>query len=204
LVTAQFDLPPDRLTSVRQCHGTKVVLVEGDRPPPPIEADALVTRQRATVLSILSADCAPVLLADPVAGVVGAAHAGWRGALNGVLDNTVSAMLAIGASPARLVAAIGPCIGHSSYDVGSEFAAPFLAEDPASVLFFAAGDIGRPARFDLPGYIARRLARLSVGTVIRTPCDTYRQADRFFSHRRAQQRGEPVCGRMMSAIALEP
>jgi len=204
LAVAQLDLPPDRLASVSQCHSNKVVVVEGDRPSPPIEADAMVTLRRGIALGVLSADCAPVLLADPVAGVIGAAHAGWRGALHGVLDNTVSAMLAIGASRARLVAAIGPSIGHASYDVGPEFAAPFLAEDPACALFFTPGDGGRPARFDLPGYIARRLARLSVASVICTPCDTYRQADRFFSHRRAQQRGEPVCGRMMSAIALEP
>jgi len=166
------------------------------------EADAMVTRERGIALGVLGADCAPVLFADPAAGVIGAAHAGWRGALSGVLDNIVAALCEIGARRERLTAAIGPCIAQSSYQVGADFPVPFLAEDGDNALFFAAD--GDRFRFDLPGYIARRLARCGVTSVTRTPCDTFRQEDRFFSHRRSTLAGESECGRQLSAIVLEP
>jgi YfiH family protein len=202
LAVAQLDLTADALATVRQVHSAKVVVVDDSWPPAETpEADALITRRKGIALGVLGADCAPVLFADNEAGIIGAAHAGWRGALAGVLDNTVAAMLALGARPERLVAVIGPCIGQSSYQVGADFPAPFLAEHADNAIFFARD--GERFRFDLPGYIARRLARLELGTVSRTPCDTFRQEDRFFSHRRSQLAGESECGRQLSAIVLD-
>ncbi len=201
---AQLDLTPAALATVNQQHTTNVLVVDtdwtGDLPTP---ADALVTNRRNVALGILSADCAPVLMVDARGGVIGAAHAGWRGAIAGILDNTIAEMVKLGAKPSRIVAAIGPCIAQRSYEVGPEFPAPFLAEDPNNHFFFVNAAREGHFFFDLPGYLARRLAKLSVNEVARTPCDTCREEARFFSYRRSQLRGEPDYGRSLSTIVLE-
>jgi len=202
---ATLDLPPTALATVYQQHTADVVVVDEhwDAAKPPV-ADAMVTNRTGVALGILTADCAPVLLADPRANVIGAAHAGWRGALGGVLDNTVAEMVKLGAKANRIVAAVGPCIAQRSYEVGPEFPAPFLAEDADNHFFFAlsAAHSGRWF-FDLPGYVARRLGKIGIDDVARTPCDTCREEDRFFSYRRATLRGEPDYGRELSVIVLE-
>lgn len=200
----QLDLEPHALATVEQQHTSTVVTVGDDwttdsRPV----ADAMVTNIPGMALGVLTADCAPVLLVDTRATVIGAAHAGWRGTLGGVLENTVAAMVSLGAKPSRIVAAVGPCIAQRSYEVGPEFPAPFLAEDPENHFFFVGSSRNGRHYFDLPGYIARRLARNGVGEVARTPCDTCREESRFFSYRRSQLKGEGDYGRMLSAIVLE-
>ena len=199
-----LDLPAAALVTVHQCHSPEAVVVDapfaaGLAP----KADALVTARPGLALGILTADCAPVLFADRRVGVCAAAHAGWRGAVGGVLDNTLEAMVKLGAGRKTIVAAIGPCIGQRSYEVGAEFPAPFLAEDPANADFFAPAVRQGHFLFDLPGYVARRLARLGVQEVTRVPADTCRDETRFFSYRRATLRREPDYGRQLSAIVLE-
>ncbi len=204
LAMEQLDLPPEALVTVQQRHTTDVAVVGEDwsSADPPV-ADAMVTNRPGMALGIVTADCAPILLADPRASVIGAVHAGWRGALGGVLENTLAAMARLGAKPARIIAAVGPCIAQRSYEVGPEFPAPFLAEDPANHFFFVPSAREGRFFFDLPGYIARRLAKHSINEVARTPCDTYREESRFFSYRRSQQAGEADYGRTLSAIVLE-
>jgi YfiH family protein len=167
-----------------------------------LHADAMATDRPGIVLGILTADCAPVLLADKDAGVIGAAHAGWKGAIGGITDATVAAMVALGARAERIVAAVGPCIARASYEVDDAFRRRFEAENGANERFFA--DAGRPghARFDLEGYVAHRLAAAGVGRVETLGLDTYADADRFYSFRRATHRGEPDYGRQGSLIAL--
>jgi hypothetical protein len=203
IAAARLGVASDRLVSCHQVHGTTVVAVErpwhrADNP----RADGMVTTVPGIALGVLAADCAPVLLADPAARVVGAAHAGWRGALAGIVEATIAAMEAHGASRSRIRAGIGPCIGQQSYEVGAEFAAAFDAGDPASVRFFR--DAERPGHFlfDLPGYLANRLGRLGLAAVERTQHDTAGEADLFFSYRRACRRGEGDYGRLLAAIAL--
>ena len=200
---ARLELAPAALITAYQVHGTEVATVEGRSDGDPMApADGLVTRVPNLALGILTADCAPVLFADAAAGVVGCAHAGWRGALAGVIEATVAAMRRLGARNRDIVAAVGPCIGGGSYQVGPEFPEPFLAEDPgAADLFTPAGRDGHWL-FDLPGYAARRLDRLGLGAVERISCDTAADEARFFSHRRARLRGEPDYGRQLSAIAV--
>lgn len=195
---ARLGLAPDRLAAVQQVHSARVVVIGDDWVPGPLEqADALATRRRGIALGVLGADCAPVLLADAEAGVIGAAHAGWRGALDGVTDSVIDAMIGLGAAPSRIVAAIGPCIARSSYQIGPEFPAPFLAQDPANAVFFADG------RFDLPGYLQARLERRGLASVAPSLGDTLARPDLFFSHRRATRESGGVAGRQLSAIALE-
>jgi YfiH family protein len=191
------------LVTVHQVHGTAVARVAapwapGDAP----KADALVTTRRDVALGILAADCAPVLLADAAAGVVGAAHAGWKGALAGVVEAAIDAMVQEGAARARIVAAIGPCIGPASYEVGAEFEARFVAVDAANTRFFAAGRAADKRQFDLPGYLGARLATLGLARVDRLGLDTLPEPARWFSYRRTCLQGEPDYGRQISAIAL--
>ena len=194
-------LPGARLVGVYQVHGSACVeagdWAEADRP----QADALVTDRAGVLLGILTADCAPVLLADRKAGVVGAAHAGWKGALDGVTDSTIAAMERLGANRADLVAAVGPCIAQHSYEVDGGFRDRFLADQPDYARFFVAGAPGH-YQFDLEGYVAHRLERAGIGTVERLSLDTYSGETRFFSFRRASHRREPDYGRQISLIGL--
>ncbi|GLR46535.1 peptidoglycan editing factor PgeF [Sphingomonas astaxanthinifaciens] len=196
-------LPGARIVSPYQVHGA-VVLEAGDwaddaRP----EADALVTDRPGILLGILTADCAPVLFADREAGIVGAAHAGWRGALAGVTDATIDAMERLGAERSRIAAAIGPTIARASYEVDPAFPEPFLAADPAAERFFAEGPAGRP-HFDLPAYLLDRLARAGLRRVEALGLDTYAREEDFYSFRRSTHRNEPSYGRQLSLIGLPP
>lgn len=202
---ALMELPEEALATLYQTHSNEVVRVRepwtADKAP---QADAMVTDRPGIALGILTADCAPVLLADGKSGIIGAAHAGWKGALGGVLENTVKAMVEMGAKAPKIVAAIGPCIGHRNYEVGPEFPAPFLAEDKVNADYFAPSPVKADHfLFDLPGYISRKLARLGVTEVTRVPADTLRDEARFFSYRRATLRGEADYGRQLSVITLE-
>ena len=206
---AEIDVAPSSLITCYQVHSTTVVEVERpwsrDNLP---KADAMVTATPGIALGILTADCAPVLFADPTARIVGAAHAGWRGALSGVIGATIATMTKLGADASRIVAGIGPCIAQRSYEVGPEFPAPFLAADPAHQSLFApcAAAAARGETkylFDLRGFVASELNRAGVRQVYDLPHDTCRE-ERFFSYRRACQRGEKDYGRSLSAIALEP
>jgi len=193
---------PARLVGLTQVHGAEAIAVEtpwaaGQGP----RADAAVTDRRGVALGIVTADCAPVLFADAAAGVIGAAHAGWRGAVAGVLEATVAAMTRLGAHPGRIVAAIGPCIGQASYEVSADLRDAVLARDPGDAGFFADG--ARPGhwQFDLPGYCAARLAAAGV-SARSIGADTMAEPDRFFSHRRRTLAGGGPIGHQISVIAL--
>jgi YfiH family protein len=202
IAAAQLALPADRLVTCHQIHGTTTVTVEQPwRRAANPRADAMVTTVPGIALGVLAADCAPVLLADPVAGVIGAAHGGWRGALAGVMEAAVAAMAALGARPERICAGIGPCIAQPSYEVGPDFTAAF-AVDPDSSGFFKPAPRAGHFLFDLGGYIAERLARLGLAAIERAPHDTAAKEALFFSYRRACLRGEPDYGRGLAAITL--
>ena len=195
----------DRLITVYQIHSPNVVTVEAawvraDAP----QADAMVTRAKGIALGVLAADCAPVLFADAEAGVIGSAHAGWKGAHDGVLETTVRAMEALGARRGSLCAAIGPCISQASYEVGPEFLARFVDADRANRVYFTASARADHWQFDLPKYAFDRLAALGLGRVANLNVCTYAHADDYFSFRRATHRGEPEYGRNLSAIMLKP
>ena len=189
---------PGALVTVHQVHSARAVRVREAGAPK--EADALVTDRPGLALGVLTADCAPVLLGCAEAGVVGAAHAGWRGALDGVLEAAVEAMVALGAEPARIAAAIGPCIGPAAYEVGPEFEARFLERDPAAARFFDRG--AERARFDLPAYVLHRLEAAGVGRAGWTGHCTHDDPARFFSYRRSRRAGEPDYGRLISVVRL--
>jgi YfiH family protein len=192
-----------RLLTLYQVHSATAVVVDSPMPREALpRADALVTRTPGLVVGALSADCAPVLLADPEARVVAAAHAGWRGALSGVVEAAIEAMEALGASRSRIRGAVGPCIGQAAYEVGPEFEAQFLATDPAHARFFTRPDpAGRP-RFDLPAFVESRLAHAGIAAFERrSPC-TFNDASLFFSYRRTTKAKELDYGRQISAIVL--
>jgi polyphenol oxidase len=195
-------LPGAGLATVHQVHSADVVYAQrpwaqGERP----HADAMVTDRPGLLLAILTADCAPVLFADAEAGVIGAAHAGWRGALAGVTDSTISAMEKLGAGRDRLIAAVGPCIGQPSYEVDDAFRDRFLSDDSYNSRFFIDGPAGKP-HFDLTAYIVHRLLAAGVPEVEALRLDTYAEAGRFYSYRRATHLGEADYGRQASMIAL--
>lgn len=195
-------LPDGELVTVHQVHSADVVYADqvwprSNRP----EADAMVTDRAGLLLGILTADCAPVLFADVEAGVIGAAHAGWRGALGGVTDATIAAMEDLGANRDRIAAAVGPCIGRESYEVDEAFRRQFLEEDEHNGRFFTDGPRGQ-LHFDLSPYVVHRLLAAGIGEVEALHLDTYADADRFYSYRRATHRGEADYGRQLSAIAL--
>lgn len=199
-VAAALDLAPEALVTLRQIHSAEVATV--DAPPAErLTADAVVTDRPGLGLGILTADCQPVLFADHDAGVIGAAHAGWRGALSGVLEATVGAMERLGANRGRVMAVIGPTISQRAYEVGPEFLDTFLDEDPENARFFANGTEGR-YQFDLPAYGLARLRRLGVGRAEWTRHCTYSDEGLFYSYRRATHRGEADYGRLISAIRL--
>jgi YfiH family protein len=191
------------LVSAHQVHGTTAIVV--DRPWPADErpkADALVTTTRGLALGVLTADCAPVLLAEPEAGVVAAVHAGWRGALAGIVEACLDAMEGLGARRRRICAAIGPCIGPESYEVGPEFEAEFRSRDAASAAFFVRNGAQARPRFDLPGYTLQRLRRAGVTQAGAATTCSFALRDDFFSYRRSRVRGEADYGRQISAIVL--
>ncbi len=195
-------LPGAQLQMVYQIHSADVVTVtqpwnHADRP----RADAMVTNRPGLLLGILTADCAPVLFHDPVAGIVGAAHAGWRGAIGGVTDRTIAAMEALGAKRENIAAAIGPCIAQDSYEVDAGFEANFVAADTFNARFFRQGRADH-AWFDLEGYLVARLESAGIGAVAGLGEDTYTQEQRFYSFRRATHRGEASYGRQVSLIGL--
>jgi polyphenol oxidase len=197
-------LSADRLVTCHQIHSVVAIAVEKPwLPEAAPRADGMATQVAGIALGILTADCAPILFHDPTAGVIGAAHGGWRGALGGIAEATLAQMEAIGAERSRIRAAIGPCIGQGSYEVGPEFPQPFVAEDPASVSFFTPAPRAGHFMFDLPGYIERRLVRAGVAMVERAIHDTAAEEESFFSYRRSCLRGESVYGRGLSAIALK-
>jgi polyphenol oxidase len=200
-VAAALGVECDQLVTLAQVHSPLCVTVEGPFKAAAPEADALVTATPGLALGVLTADCAPVLFADPHAGVIGAAHAGWKGAAGGVLQACIAAMRDLGAQPARIVAAIGPCIRQSSYEVGPELAAAVCAQNPGAEAFFRAGQGDRLA-FDLPGFCAQALAGLKLGRVETLPFDTYSDETAFFSFRRATHDGARQYGRQASAIML--
>lgn len=193
---------PDDFAACFQIHSAVARVAEagwkGERP----EGDATVTAVPGVLCAVLTADCAPILLADAEAGVVGAAHAGWKGALDGIVHSTVSAMQALGAEPRRMVAVVGPCIAQASYEVGADFEARFEHHDPGSERFFVPGEAADKRLFDLPGFVLWRLEQAGVGEAVWTDHDTRADAARFFSNRRAYLNGEPDFGRLMSAIGL--
>ena len=194
--------PGSRLVTVHQVHSPTALLAtepwpDDARPP----ADAMATDRPGLALGILTADCAPVLLADAQAGVIGAAHAGWRGAFGGVVESVVAEMEKLGAVRGRIAAAVGPCIARKSYEVDDGLFRRFLEAEPENERFFGAGREGHH-QFDLEGFVLSRLAEAGLGRVEALGEDTYSQPDRFFSFRRATHNGEPDYGRQISLIAL--
>ena len=199
-VAAAMGVAPDHLLTLNQVHSPDTVTVDGPLTQRP-RADALVTARPGVAVAVLSADCQPVLLADAKAGVVGAAHAGWRGALDGVLEATLDAMEGLGARRGDISAVIGPAISQGAYEVGPEFLEEFIADDPANTRFFANGEDGRYL-FDLTAYGLERLRAAGVGQAEWTRHCTYGDPERFFSYRRACHAGEADYGRLISAIRL--
>jgi len=192
----------DDIAACYQIHSAVARVAEagwkGERP----EGDATVTAAPGVICAVLTADCAPILLADAGAGVVGAAHAGWKGALGGIVHSTVAAMEALGARPDRIVAVVGPCIAQDSYEVGADYQDRFDHHDAGSGRFFAPGASPDKRLFDLPGYVLWRLEQAGVAEAAWTGDDTRADAARFYSNRRAYLNGEPDFGRLMSAISL--
>ena len=200
---AQLDAGADDLVTVHQCHSANVVSVEApwrleDRP----KADGMVTNRPGLALGVMTADCGPVLFADQTVGVIGAAHAGWRGALNGVLEATTAAMEQLGATRENMAAALGPCIRQPSYEVSDDFKQIFLDVDEANGVYFQPANRLGHSMFDLAGFIVRRLQGLGLGTVEDTAIDTYPDQGSFFSYRRTIHRGEQDYGRGLSVVIL--
>ena len=191
--------PGSALATLKQVHSTAVLTLTAPSPERP-EGDAIVTATPGLVLGILTADCAPVLLADPEAGVIGAFHAGWKGAIGGIAEGTVRAMAALGADPARIVAAIGPTISAPNYEVGPDFAADLLAKHPKAENRLSAPG-GDREHFDLPGFVLDRLRDAGVGLTENLAICTYAHPDRYFSHRYATHRGTAT-GRQIALIGL--
>ncbi len=199
-VARAMQVAPDHLISVHQVHSPDVQTVTEPTTERP-RADAMVTATPGLALAILTADCQPVLFADAKAQVVGAAHAGWRGALDGVLEATIDAMQALGAERKNIHAVIGPSISQTAYEVGPEFLEDFMADDPDNTRFFANGD-GDRYQFDLPGYGLKRLRRAGIGSAEWTRHCTYSDPERFYSYRRATHAGEADYGRLISVIRI--
>jgi YfiH family protein len=201
-VTAALGVPADRLATPYQVHGTDAVHVtEVWEPGTGPKADAVVTDRPGIAIGVGSADCGPTLFADAEAGVIGASHSGWRGALTGILESTIEAMEKLGAKRGRIVAVLGPTISQANYEVGPEFLEKFTAADSGNAAWFLPSPRSGHAQFDLPGYIVARLGRARVKAVSTGLC-TYADEARFFSYRRGTHRGEPDYGRLLSAIAL--
>lgn len=200
-VARWFSATPDRLATVHQIHSPDVVVIDGTYDGARPEADALVSATPGMVLGVLAADCGPILFCDPEARVVGAAHAGWKGALYGVLENTIVAMEKLGATRQNILASLGPSISRRNYEVGPEFIERFLAVDPAYGRYFTPSQKADHAMFDLPGLTTQRLRDAGVTAENLDLC-TYPDEERFFSYRRTTHRQEPDYGRQISAIML--
>jgi len=197
-------IPPEQLVMAKQVHGVKVLQVTApwsiENAP---EADALVTKERGIGLGILTADCAPVLLADKKEKIIGAAHAGWKGALGGILEATVAEMKKLGAKTENIAAAIGPCIGPNSYEVKADFKEPFLAQDKTNDRFFKPSPKAGHLLFNLPSYAAHRLQLLGIKSVYDTKQDTLTNATAYFSNRRAFLKSEKGFGLQASVIVMK-
>jgi YfiH family protein len=202
IVAERLGVAPDHLLSAYQVHSAEAAVVtgpwHGERP----KVDGLVTRTPGVALGVLTADCGPVLFADPQARVIGAAHAGWKGALTGVTTATLQAMEGQGAKRSRIIAVIGPMISQAAYEVGPEFPARFTEADPANARYFSPSSRPGHSMFDLPLYLADRLTAEGVGRVVNLSLCTFSDEWRFFSYRRATHRNEKDYGRLISAIAL--
>ncbi|WP_417686470.1 peptidoglycan editing factor PgeF [Roseibium sp.] len=202
-IAESLGVAPDHLVSPYQIHSADVITVDGpwaedaDR-----RADALATNRKGLALGIATADCGPVLFADAEAGVIGAAHSGWKGAVGGILENTIAAMERLGARREHMVAVLGPTISQAAYEVGPEFHDRFVAENPDNARFFIGSDKVGHHRFDLPAFILARLQASGVKCARDLGHCTYGDEDRFFSYRRTTHRSEPDYGRLMSAIVL--
>ena len=202
-MAAALGVAPDRFLTAYQIHSPDVVVA--DRPwthESRPRADAIVTRTPRLAIGVSTADCGPLLFADTAAGVIGAAHAGWRGALTGVIESTVAAMEKLGAERARIVAALGPAIRQPNYEVGPEFVARFVAADADNARFFAPSERAGHAMFDLAGYVADRIQRAGIVEFEDLALCNYAEPERFFSYRRTTKQGEPDYGRHVNAIAL--
>ncbi|MDX2095595.1 MAG: peptidoglycan editing factor PgeF [Alphaproteobacteria bacterium] len=201
-VTLALAMPPEKLCTLYQVHSAEAVVVRAPWDGTPPEADALVSNIAGLTLGILTADCAPILLADHAAGVIGAAHAGWKGAVHGVIESTLRAMETLGATRAGIAAVVGPCIAQASYEVGDEFRARFAVSEQSR--FFIPGARADHYQFDLPAYVAARLRDTGLQRVAILAMDTASDPGQFFSYRRATLRAEPDYGRQISAIGLRP
>ena len=186
-----------------QVHSNRVAIATSDFEDTPPEADGVITATPGLLCGALAADCAPILIVDPAARIVAAVHAGWRGALSGVVQAAVEAMTSLGGRPDRMIAAVGPCIGPASYEVGAEFEAGFVSADPRHRVFFKPGAALDKRLFDLPGFVLDRLAAAGLAASEWVGADTAADGD-FFSNRRAFKRGEPDYGRLASAIVIDP
>jgi YfiH family protein len=203
-VAGMLGVRPAALLTCAQVHSPRVVIVRSPWAPEAApEADGMVTREPGLALGVLHADCAPVLFAEPEAGVIGAVHAGWKGAFGGVLEAGVAAMETEGASRGAIIAAIGPAIGPASYEVDAAFRDRFMAESEGNARYFGPGRRAGHAQFDLPSYIEGRLRQAGLARVERLALDTCARADLFFSYRRSVLNGEPDYGRNISAIARQ-
>ena len=200
-VALAMDVAPEDLASVHQVHSADAIVLDSAPERNAPRADAMVTATPGLALAVLTADCQPVLFADPIAGVIGAAHAGWRGALDGVLETTLERMEALGADRARTVAAIGPSISQQAYEVGPEFLDTFLTDSPDNARFFVNGQQDR-YQFDLVGFSLHRLRSAGIGDVEWIRHCTYSDPERFFSYRRSVHRKEADYGRLISVIRL--
>jgi len=201
-LAADAILPGAPIASVYQIHSPTAVIVtkavpHAERP----HADALVSDQPGLLLGVVTADCAPILLADSEAGVVGAAHAGWRGALAGVTDQAIAAMISLGAKVENIAAAIGPCLAKANFEVGQDFAEQLTSDDPDNERFLGEGPYGA-LHFDLEAHLVARLAAAGIRRIEASGLDTYSLEDRFYSYRRATHRNEPAYGRQLSLIGL--
>jgi len=201
-VAARLDIPPDRLLTLYQVHSADVVRVDTPEDARGVKADAMVTTRPGLALGVLTADCAPILLADAEAGVIGAAHAGWCGAFRGVAEATVEAMEQLGAARDAITAVVGPCIAQASYEVGPEFHERFVDDNADNAAYFTASKRAEHHMFDLPAYVLNRLGKAGVAGAVWLGRDTCSDPDRFFSYRRSVLRGEPDYGRQISAITL--
>lgn len=202
-VAQHLGSPLDDVQTIYQVHGRNVVTVDKlvDREALP-QADGIVTATRGVPIGVLTADCTPVLFCDPQARVVGAAHAGWKGAIGGVLAATVTAMEGLGAGRSAIRAAIGPTISQQAYEVGGEFEEQFLAADPSFARFFTRSKREAKAHFDLPGFVNHMLKEAGIGMIETLPHCTYKNESLFYSFRRATHRSEPDYGRQISAIVV--